>query len=799
MYKLVVSKVKNDNMILTKDQILEKYKSKPNFLEKFSSLFSLKFILGRCIIDSNYELNKSLADVIQLSKPGQQLFDEILKMNISSDKPQNIKVAIFLEFYHLDLYVDVNKTDLEEFEKIIDSEVKSQKLKFPWIYGRTLYDKYFHNFEKQSNDLTESETFKLLKDTPQGVFQIGKYIIGPWGLLKTENQRHLIPTRNIRLYHCSDSSCSTFHRTYLTSYPLLNQIQDELQKLLPKTAPSEWSRVFGRTIEKENEYFDLDSLHEVCVLIVNAFGKNELKLILENIITSIKPYREKLPDNKALKGSSNKIVEKLSKAELFQLLLIEDDKIIVEQIEKLIQNKKLIIPATEVRETKFKTRFGFYNTSHQCNKLGIRTISTNNLAINRLNKLILSVNGEESSKQNLEWKLRFYEHETLKEKIEAYSLETEPTKIIKETILSGPLQIKKAFEELYGYFELPTNEESENVLIDKVLWKLGFDINIYPDTIIDFWNKLESFKETVRSIKTLNTYEKDQIRSSSVNLFVALEDVLEQSLSFVTWLLLSDHYLDTKFKYDYETARHFMCDKLEGQIVGSNDPLRFDKNGKNTLFPLTEGFSALIQVCDEIISTRDEKYIRSESELPSYYNKADFTSFPFLHKILLLDLKTSDYKSISQNISSISSTFNKYQVLSIRNRLQHKRDDFPNTDEILQACHAIEEIVTKLEINSLWPNVYLFTKFNIDKYNRPSNSFEDYKGRKINVNPTSEFIGSNLISNRVPQIILPGIHIGNSLEVLRIQYQEPSEYLKYWKGYPLKKLDETKEILEKDE
>ena len=797
--QIVVSKENRLNMKLTKEQILEKYKSKPEFLEKFSSLYSLKFILGRCIIDDKYELNSSLNDAIQLTKSGQELFDKIFKKNISTDKPQNIKVSILLLFYHLDLYIDVDNTDLKEIERIIDIDVKSQKIKFPWIYGRTLYDKYFHEFDNQSNDLTEAETIKLLKDTPQGVFQVGKYIIGPWGLLKTENQRHLVPTRNIRLYHCSDSSCSTFHRTYLATYPLLKAIQEELEKLLPKNEPSEWSRVFGKTIEKENEYFDLDSLHEVNLLVVNSFGKNELKLILENIITTIKSFREKLPKHKSLKGSSNKIVEKLSKAELFQLLLLEEDKTIVEQIEKLIQEESLVIPATEIRETKFKTRFGFYNTSHQCNKLGIRSISTNNLAINRLNRLIQSVNDEESSKQNLEWKLRFYENETLKEKIEAYTLVTEPTKIIKETILSGPLQIKKAFEILYGYFDLPQDEESESVLIDKVLWKLGFDINIYPEIIIDFWAKLENFKEIVRSVKTLNTYEKDQIRSSSVNLFVALEDVLEQSLSFVTWLLLSDHYLETKFKYDYETARHFMCEKLEGQTVGSNDPLKFDKSGKNTLFPLTEGFSALIQICDEIISNRDEKYTRSESELPSYYNKANFSSFPFLHKVLLLDLKNSDYKLISQNISNISSTFNKHQVLSVRNRLQHKRDDFPNTDEILQSCHAIEEIVTKLEINSLWPNVYLFTNFTLDKYNRPSNSFEDYKGRKITVNPTSEFIGSNLISSRVPQIILPGVHIGNSLEVLRIQYQEPSEYLKYWKGYPLKKHEEEKEIKESDE
>src|SRR6056297_3202567 len=106
--QIVVSKENRLNMKLTKEQILEKYKSKPEFLEKFSSLYSLKFILGRCIIDDKYELNSSLNDAIQLTKSGQELFDKIFKKNISTDKPQNIKVSILLLFYHLDLYIDVD-------------------------------------------------------------------------------------------------------------------------------------------------------------------------------------------------------------------------------------------------------------------------------------------------------------------------------------------------------------------------------------------------------------------------------------------------------------------------------------------------------------------------------------------------------------------------------------------------------------------------------------------------------------------------------------------------------------------
>ena len=96
--------------------------------------------------------------------------------------------------------------------------------------------------------------------------------------------------------------------------------------------------------------------------------------------------------------------------------------------------------------------------------------------------------------------------------------------------------------------------------------------------------------------------------------------------------------------------------------------------------------------------------------------------------------------------------------------------------------------MNKLEINSLWPNVYLFKNLNSDKFRRMNYTFEDYKGRTIDLTPTSEFIANRLIGIRNPQIILPNVHIGNSLEVLRFKYNEPSEYLKYWKDYPLKKV-----------
>jgi hypothetical protein len=222
-------------MKIAKEKILKKYKSNPEFIEKFSSLFSIKLLLDRCIIDEKYVVDKKFDELIILSKSGEKIYNSLISKKISISKPEDIKLAIFLEFYHYDLLVDIEKIDLNLIENILNEEIKSKKIKYPWIYGRTLYNKYYYDFTSQSDFLNKKETTKLLKNTPQGVFQIGKYIVGPIGLIKSDFTRHNLPTRNIRLFHCSESSCSNFHRSLLKSENIFENISEEINKLLPNT------------------------------------------------------------------------------------------------------------------------------------------------------------------------------------------------------------------------------------------------------------------------------------------------------------------------------------------------------------------------------------------------------------------------------------------------------------------------------------------------------------------------------------------------------------------------------------
>ena len=774
-------------MKLTKEEIIEKHKDEPEFINRFSQIMALSLFFSKCILFDDYVINPKFDKAIVLNQEGNKLYEKLVKQKRHKDNYLAVKLMVFIEFYHYELFIDINKTDINLLETILNEDVLKGTIHFPWIYGRKLYDKYFYDFLEQKGKLSMEETMQLLKDTPKGVFQIGKYIVGPFGLLITNNQRHIIPKRDFKLYHCADLSCAAFHKVELKTTELFKPVQDDLNSLMPRDEPSDWSRIFWDSIQDDDEFFDFEQLSSIHLTIVNTFGETELRALLFKIIEELSGFREKLPNTKQFKGSAKSITDKLKKSELFQLILLAEDKLIVKYLEQLISTDVVHIPATEIRGIEFIRPVRFYGITHQCNKLGFRSNSRSSLAINRLNQFILTINEEPTSRQMLEWNLRFYDYETLKEKVEAYTKVNDPALVIRETVLNGALQVQKAFDNLYGFFELPKSDIDERNLINKILWKLGFEINIYPDNISDFWNKFSNFKTIVEQSKNLKEIDKDEIRSAAVNLFVALEDILERSLSFATWLLMSDHYRKTAFKYDYEDARLFMCDLLEGQQVGTNEPLQFDSSGKNTLFPLTEGFTALANLCNNHITNSEEIYLRNQKELPSFYKKAKYNTFPFIHKALLFDIKRSDYIVLSKILLSVSSTFSKGSVLSVRNRLQHKRDDFPNISEILESCKAIKEVISQLEDNSLYPKVYLFKNQNSDKYMRKTYEFEDYRGRFITLYPTSEFNGSKLVENKKPQIILPNIHIENSLEMLRFEYHEPSEYLKYWKGFPLKK------------
>jgi hypothetical protein len=307
--------------------------------------------------------------------------------------------------------------------------------------------------------------------------------------------------------------------------------------------------------------------------------------------------------------------------------------------------------------------------------------------------------------------------------------------------------------------------------------------SLFPTYQDAFWTRLDRFLESARTFRAYTEADQETIRSAGINLFVSLEEVLDYTLSFSAWALLTDHYGVTGWRFSLEESRVCMAHALDGHSIGQDLVLRLDGHGRNSLFPLIEGFAALRDVCAELISEPD-KHLRPNSDFPGFVGQTDIERFPFLHTALILDLRPNDQGQILEMLGLVTESLNRAEVANLRNRLGHRRTDFPDQDEIERCCSQLGELIEQLETVGLCPTVRLPQSASSDEYNRGIAILRDFRGREIRLLRPSLFGACRLPGIGGPIVVAPCMHIGDSAELLRFRFSEGSRFREMWKEFP---------------
>jgi len=761
--------------------------------DTFVELFSLRILLSQSITTSGYRPAHDFGEAIPLTSEGEAWVPRI-QSSVAGISVDEAKVALFSRFFHHELLIDVGGGDARGIRRALEAEMLGGKVRLPWVYGRVLYDRFYDLFPERTPQLSAAQTSRLLEGSPQGVFQLGSIVAGPFGLLNSSCRRLLPPTLSVPLWHCSDSSCSALHVVRLsTGASKVSQAAELIgEECYRAEGPaSEWDLFFDH-IALPDYWYDDAHLQHLPWLLANGLSTPELRVLLERLVERHPAEsRERFPETKRfaglLSGSPHDIPNRLAQDQCFQLVLLASNESIVEELERLIAEELIHVPPTEMRTA--RVTYGtadWLSTRVQCSRFGVRTVSANtNVSVARLKRLIGRLWQESEALAQLEWKLRHVDGDSLPRKLDAHLHNGDPRHIVSELILTSPHHLRQAFEAMrFGWFEVPSSSEDEDYLVDKILWKLGFDIGLYPGTQRRFWRRLENLLNAAESCISYNEADTELIRSAGVNFFVSLEEVLDNSLSFATWALLSDHYGVTGFNCDLHKARHFMASRLSGRRYGSNEPLQFDPGGKNTLYPLIQGFAVLAELCRSVADGDRNEMRRPDSQLPGYHGETDVQLFPFLHTSLILDLAEEDCERVMVLLANVTTTLEAAQVHGIRNRLEHKRPGFPSREEIVEACNAAADTVKEMETSGLSPLVFLYSGAASDRYGRATVTLEDYRGRKIEVRRPSQHTLCGLPHLEIPQIVVPSMHVGDSSEPMRFAYMESSEYADLWRGYP---------------
>ncbi|KKK93722.1 hypothetical protein LCGC14_2690040, partial [marine sediment metagenome] len=366
---------------LTSKQLKQKY-SDINFQEKFSNLFSIHLILREAITVEDYKAPVELCSNIILSQQGKNIAD-FLKKKFPKFKMDTIKFVIFKIFYFRELLIDIEQMNFNKILENLNSEIRSGLIKFPYVH-QILYNKYFNLFQKSFSYLNFDQTWTLLEETPNGIYQVKNILIGPFGILKPNYQRFILPSNDIPLFHCPDLSCNTIHRVTLKSGGIHgSEIWKFIIPILNKIGrPSRFYKYFQYINNVYDKYFYNDlSLEDFPFLLMNAFNEEEIQRLFTELLRNFsKEIRENLPKTKKIQkifsNSAKEIAKKLNKIECLQLILLISDKQIINIIEFLLDSNELRIPFYEKRIPWVSFEHNIFSIRTELSQYGVRSIST---------------------------------------------------------------------------------------------------------------------------------------------------------------------------------------------------------------------------------------------------------------------------------------------------------------------------------------------------------------------------------------------------------------------------------------
>lgn len=746
-------------------------------------LNALGSLLEDSIVGPKYRVPAHLHEPIIFTPAGELLVRSLGNSRSVSWGEQ--RMAVFLSLFHDQLFVDPNATDINAIRVGISREIRDGKIRHPFIFGRELYDKAYEELGDDSLfALDPVQTQNFLTGTPPGVFQEGRTVVGPWGALQSEEFRLVPATTSPLLYHCERPGCLSAHRIDLsTSENRILSTRNRLdKKLYLQGAPSNWGEFLRGIAHELNGYYDDTRSRGIIAFLGECFTFGELYSIAQIALADRSLAFRKVCFSAGVSiRSAEEFLEGKTKQEIMQLLLLLNDHDLCNVVEKAILTGEVIVPEGEVRVSRLnRYASGSFGTRLECSCTGVRVASNDSrTAIRRLERLIHQVYSNDALESRLKWKIRDIRGEHYEDRLRNYLTTENARVIIRDLFLSGP----DVFEAAAAELKLDTSLANDDTLVGRISWRLGFAGGTQE-------TGAQSLRERVRDMRdaipqgSCSDADKERIRSRSVHLFVDLEKSLDSALCFTAWFTEFDHWAaHPKFTYEPAEARQFMAGILTAQSKASGMDLTYDPSGRNTLGPLIAGFGLLASRLAGL-EGRASEFLRNAREIPRVCRNSKLVSFGYPHAIPFLNFSQHSRNDVIDTLRSISRALSQGDVLSVRNSLEHHREEFPNSDEMLTCLDSIDRYCAAVEAFGLIPLIFRMREFVRDSSGRTRYAYEDYSGRVIESNTFSSIVLTGLPDPSQDQILVPGIRIDGSDLIPRFSLGVRSSYTEMWSNWP---------------
>lgn len=769
----------------TVEDLFEDY-ADPAWRHKFVEYCDLIQILGDCLIADNYKVSDSLNAAIKLTQEGAKLRDRLTTKEGVNAKDAKIMVALTIG--HSELFVNIDEISLDALASAIDGELQGQRIRFAFTLGRELYDSYAEHFEEEKDSLTTEETMRLIGELPTGVFQYGRYTVGPFGVRPAPIARHLAASRRVPAYHCRRPVCTIIHPTHLETSTLatINRDRDKLERILQESAepPAPWWEFCDDLSGLTKAYYGDQRSGTHLPLLGDCLDLSELRVLVAALLdTTQGAVREAVKEFCTIKDASV-FVRDLDRAQLLQLTLFATERQIATCLDSLIADEIIKVPSGEIRQPIVNSRAsGAFMLRGEIGTRGVRFASDDpGVALLRQRRLLskLYLAESESEAHELEWQLRGIEIADLNERLEHFFQSTEPRKALERLVLVRHSNMITACEEV-GI----ENAEylADHELIDTILWKLGFPGVLDGDPHSSFWRSHERLWALTQ---TPSTGEVERFIEAAGPYFTGLEGLLLDSLAFTSWALLTDHIsTDSSFSYDDENDRLAGLALLQSAYQstgGTVETLDFTSQ-RITLADLVSGFGILANRLEACI-LESELCKRPTSEFPSYEGKTDLKIFVLRSTVPFLDLSDPSRNRIVAGLREISSMLSGAGVSTVRNKLAHYRRNPPEPAEIEAALDATRRAVTRIETLGFCRMLFTRSSVTTDSWGQSRHEFTGPRSYGHAFVRPSRFDWMGMPAFHEPQYLLRGASFEDPREVLRFSPRFASSFSAMWSDFP---------------
>jgi hypothetical protein len=768
------------------DQFLETYPHR----DALGAVYALHRFVSTAFYCAGFKAPSGWSDAITPTKAGTRVLHS-LQEEFSDYTPDDISLGLLRTLYHEDLLVDPAECNIERIRSLIEESLFSGQARWPYIHDRTLYDR-FNDWppREQSEHLEPDEYERLLSDTPQGVYQIGGMLIGPLGVLASAEQRFMPPVTLLPLWHCEDTGCKSLHQVT----PLLRRVDaikvaELMDAYLDQTAgrQSEWGTALKYIHRWELQtgpraFYDLPSL-----LADGVVGSERTSLVdralrshsggfLRGIIGAPPRKRQRS------QGPSQIVALGLNAAEQLQLLLILSNAELINLLDQCIWDGTIRIATNETRAAQLQpSKLSSVDQSAELSVFGAR--STNPDPLLALVALIWDAYQSRENLDELGWKLTKRVGRPSREDLMDYVRLRGPATAVNELILSSmsvALGVAKKLQ-----LNLEGGEENGQVL-NRILWKLGFDPSRHGEEYLRFRARLDHFNQILLRIVTVRTEnDREDIRSSGVNLFVSVEHVVEQLIAYNVWLLSSDHFLESDFVYDPREAVRKVSEAIGRVVEAGGVQFTWQAEGGNTLGTLHVYLNKTVSWMASLPELDRGGIQRANADLPHFASRTDLI-FPFWHTELWADADAEELRAYTAGFAGIAEQLSRSNFAAIRNGLDHKREDsaFPSSDAMLACAARLRESLELADVGRYLPKTFWLEQTTRDRFGLLEYNLKDYLERELILYGPSVVIGVQRLGFSEPFIVAPRNLLGQPGSELVFRLREPTPYAEFWRGYP---------------